>query len=162
MSCSPFVGNAVGRDNYKYFVGLLVVHVLCAVGWEVTVGYLWHRDTISWGLFFYMFYALGWLAMIGFLLQYHVQLITANLTTNEHINMAKYAYMRNQYNMQDNPFDLKSAKMNVVDGLFPSSRQYYSREEFLTAPRQRDGRAENSLSKDDLAPLLGKGDISTL
>lgn len=133
------MGNAVGRDNYKFFVGLLTVHVLCAGGWEVAVGFLWSRDSISWGLLLYAFYAFGWLIMVCFLLHYHILLIVQNLTTNEHINMGKYAYMRNQYNMTDNPFDLGSAASNCLDGLFPLSRQLYSRNEALEL---RNGRLD--------------------
>jgi hypothetical protein len=129
--CSPFVGNAVGRDNYKFFVTLLIFHVLCAVGWEVTVSYRWSRDTISWFLFLYIFYAFGWLLMVCFLLHYHVLLISQNLTTNEHINMNKYSYMKDQYNQTDNPFDLKSTGRNCMDGYFPIGKQVYNRVEAL-------------------------------
>jgi hypothetical protein len=147
------------------------VHVLCAAAWEITVSYLWSRDNISWFLFLYMFYAFGWLLMVVFLLQYHIQLITQNLTTNEHINMNKYAYMRNQYNLTDNPFDLKSAQRNFMDGMFPLSKQLYTRADALQLRNSRSdylgprSQAANSNSPganagknedDAIAPLLDK------
>lgn len=140
---SPFVGNTVGRDNYKYFVGLLSVHVLCATGWEVAAWYLWTRTTISWGLFIYMIYAILWLVMVCCLLNYHLQLLATNLTTNEQINASKYSYMRNAYNLMDNPFDRGSYLANFIDGLFPSPKVYYTRED-VVADRTRSSNKKSS------------------
>lgn len=125
----PFVGNTVGRDNYKYFIGLLIMHTICGTLWEITAVYLARRVTISWFFLFYMIYALLWMFMIFGLLSYHTQLILSNMTTNEHINHMKYPYMTNAFGGIDSPFNKRSLFENLFDGLFPSKKNYYSRQE---------------------------------
>lgn len=125
----PFVGNTVGRDNYRYFVGLLVMHTICGTLWEITALYLALRVTISWCFLFYMLYALMWMFMIFGLLSYHTQLILSNMTTNEHINHMKYSYMTNAFGGTDSPFSKPTIVENLLDGLFPSTKNYYSRQE---------------------------------
>lgn len=61
------------------------------------------------------------------LLNYHVFLLTLNLTTNEHINSGKYKYFKDEYDDFDNPFSRGSTFRNILDGLFPSDKLYYSR-----------------------------------
>lgn len=123
----PFVGNTVGRDNYKFFIGLLCTHAIVGLFWEITAVYLWRRTKISWLLFFFMIYSAGWMFMICSLLSYHVQLMLSNMSTNEHINASKYTYFRNSYNIFDNPFDKGSKLANILDSLFPSEKLVYSR-----------------------------------
>lgn len=143
----PFVGNTVGRDNYKYFVGLLVAHLVAALLWETTAVYLWRRTPISWSLFLYMLYALLWLGMICGLLYYHTQLILANLTTNEQINLSKYVYMRGPSGLFENPFDKGSPAGNLLDALFPSSKVFFSREELV---RYKQGLGRHYPEEDSL------------
>lgn len=50
------------------------------------------------------------------------KLITKNLTTNEHIGLSKYAYLRNAFNVMDNPYDRGSVLGNILSGLFPSTK----------------------------------------
>jgi palmitoyltransferase ZDHHC13/17 len=145
----PFVGNAVGRDNYVYFVSLLWCHMIAGGMWLVTVGYLYRRTTISWWLFFFAIYSVGWMFMLMGLLQYHMYLLSVNFTTNEHIGQSKYAYLRNENNMMDNPFDKKSAWKNILDGLFPRSVQFFSRDEVL-----RFGADGREFREDKLALLV--------
>jgi len=125
----PFVGNTVGRDNYFYFVGLLVMHTVCGTLWEVTAVYLMRRVTVSWFFFFYSLYAFLWMFMIFGLLNYHTQLILSSMTTNEHINHMKYPYMINAFGAVDSPFSKPSALENIMDALFPSKKAYFSRAE---------------------------------
>ena len=67
--------------------------------------------------------------MVGGLTQYHTTLIIKNLTTNEHINSARYKYLQNGYGIFDNPFDRGDQAKNIMDGLFPLSKMYYTRED---------------------------------
>jgi hypothetical protein len=129
--CSPFVGNTVGRDNYKFFIGLLFMHVVCGITWLITVIYLWRRTTISWLLFGFAIYSILWMGVIFSLFSYHLQLISQNLTTNEHIKSSSYSYLRNAYNLYDNPFNKGTFIRNLVDSLFPSTKVYYLREEVV-------------------------------
>ena len=150
----PFVGNTVSRDNYKYFIGLLCTHMVCGILWEVTAIYLARRVTISWCLFLYMIYAFLWMFMIGGLLQYHIGLITKNLTTNEHINMGKYSYLRNSYSQPDNPFDKGSPVANILDGLFPSSKSYFSREDVIRDKNGNISSSSNNFDTEEKSNLL--------
>ena len=67
--------------------------------------------------------------MIFGLLNYHAQLILNNMTTNEHINFMKYPYMTNAFGVVDSPFNKKNIGENIYDGLFPTKKSYFSREE---------------------------------
>ena len=127
----PFVGNTVGRDNYKYFIGLLVMHTICGTLWEITACHLAQRVTISWSFLLFMLYSAMWMLMIVGLLNYHTTLILNNLTTNEQINVFKYPYLQNAYGVPDSPFRRKTVFENVLDALFPSKKHYYSREEVI-------------------------------
>jgi ankyrin repeat protein len=145
----PFVYNTVSRDNYKFFYGLLVAQFVGSIFFEITCGYLVRRVTISWSMTFFILYHFFWLLMIIGLLQYHTMLITQNLTTNEHIGMGKYAYLRNEYGSVDNPFSKGSAWANVLDAISPSTQVYYSRAEVI-----RDRESERSRGDESSSPLL--------
>ncbi len=131
LLCSPFVFNTVGRDNYKWFVGLLAVHPFAYLFFVVTTVYFWRRASFSWLFVLFLFYSLGMCLMVLGLLNYHCKLLSNNLTTNEDINMTRYQYMRNEFNVLHNPFDRGSSWANVSDGLFPSGAEYFSREDAL-------------------------------
>ena len=136
----PFVGNTVGRDNYRYFVGLLFVHIVCAVLWEITAYWYSCRVTVSWYFVAFMVYSAFWAFALCGLLNYHCLLLMRNLTTNEQIGLHKYAYFKNSMGLIHNPFD-REPWSNCWDGLFPSQMVYYSREEFIYYERP-DLRAE--------------------
>lgn len=127
----PFVGNTVGRDNYKYFVFLLLSHVCAYIVWFTIALYMMNRVRISWLFTFYIMYSLMWQVMILLLLQFHINLLFSNLTTNEQINVMRYPYLKNSLNNYDNPFSKGSRLSNFIDGLFPSSENFYSRQEVL-------------------------------
>ena len=133
----PFVGNTVGRDNYMYFFGLLICHMVAGSMWLATVVYLMRRESVSWSLLIFALYSFGWMFMLAGLLQYHSYLIMNNLTTNEHINAHKYSYLKSEIGAFDNPFAKGGCGSNVMDGLFPSPVQFFSREEVLTSKHGR-------------------------
>lgn len=119
----------MGRDNYCYFIGLLCTHAIAGTLWEITACYLAMRETISWMFLGFMIYSAMWMLMILGLLQYHIMLLASNMTTNEHINAKKYTYMRSVYGQVDSPFNRKVVCLNILDGLFPTTKSYYSRAE---------------------------------
>ncbi len=127
----PFVGSTIGRDNYKYFLSLLLTHAFGAIFWEITAGYYVMRVNASWALMFFMIYSCLWLFVIFGLLTYHTQLVLMNLTTNEHINFGRYTHMRDAYGNISNPFDKHSVIGNIIDAFFPSTRSFYTREEVM-------------------------------
>lgn len=125
----PFVYNTVSRDNYKYFTGCISVHMVVSVCWMVTAGYFVRREEASYFFYFFAFFLFMWMVMVGGLTQYHTTLIIKNMTTNEHINSARYKYLQNSYGIFDNPFDRGDQAKNIMDGLFPMSKMYYTRED---------------------------------
>ena len=99
----------------------------------VTAVYYYRRVRISWTMTMFILYSGMWMLSIFTLANYHTWLLSKNLTTNEHINAAKYAYMRDEYDDFSNPFDKDNVWKNIWDGLFPSPRALYSRDEVLQA-----------------------------
>jgi hypothetical protein len=129
ISHSPFVSNTVGRDNYKYFVGLLCVHPVAYLFFAISTVYYWRRVSLSGWFILFLFYSLMMFLMVLGLLNYHCRLLGSNLTTNEDINMTRYSYMKNEFNVLHNPFDKGGFWLNALDGLFPSDKVYFNREE---------------------------------
>jgi hypothetical protein len=52
-----------------------------------------------------------------------------NMTTNEEANAYRYTYLRNEFRMFSNPFDRGDKWSNILDGLFPSKKLYYHRDD---------------------------------
>ena len=153
----PFVGNTVSRDNYKYFYGVCSVHMVVSILWLITAGYLMRRETVSWFFCAFLFQLLMWMGMLGGLTHYHTTLITKNLTTNEHTNAYRYKYLHNSYNIFDNPFDRGDHAKNIIDGLFPSTKMYYTREEVVTDRMRGASESDDSGSSD---PLMANQSIN--
>jgi ankyrin repeat protein len=148
----PFVYNTVSRDNYKYFIGCISVHMLCSISWLVTAGYLMRREEVTWFFCFFIAFLVLWMGMVGGLTSYHTNLISKNLTTNEQSNAYRYKYLHNSYNIFDNPFDKGDQNKNIIDGLFPSTKMYYAREE-VVKDRMR---AEDGEDVESASPLINK------
>ena len=125
----PFVSNTIGRDNYKYFIGLLFMYEVCAFLWETTATYYILRVHSSGWIIAFGIYTIMWILLVGGLLFFHSQLLIMNLTTNEYINISKYPYFKNPAGFIDNPFSSPKTCTNVYDGLCPSTKVFYSREE---------------------------------
>lgn len=131
----PFVGNTVGRDNYKYFVSLLILHMFCGSLYEVTCYWYSCRVTVSWMFIIFMIYSALWMLALMGLLNYHLALIAASLTTNEHMGIHKYPYLKDADGLIANPFDKESFFANLMEAYFPYQMVYYSREEYLEHER---------------------------
>jgi len=101
---SPFIYNTVGRDNYKYFVSILVWHPLAYMLFLYSTICYWYRAPLTWTFIFFLLYSFAMFVGISGLCMYHLKLIGKNMTTNEEINMFRYTYFKNEFQMQDNPF----------------------------------------------------------
>ena len=67
--------------------------------------------------------------MIFTLLSYHIKLLGSAMTTNEHMGIMKYKYLRNEMGAIDTPFSKHSLFKNWVEGLFPPKKSFFSRRE---------------------------------
>lgn len=121
----------MGRDNYKFFFGVVGLYVVCELGFLATVLMEWRRGAASWLLRLFALYSLGWLLTLLALLNYHIILINQNLTTNEHVKINAYRYLKNDDDRFDNPFEKGGFVANFVDSMFPSSEQFYFRSEVV-------------------------------
>ncbi len=83
--------------------------------------------------------------MVLGLLNYHCRLLGSNLTTNEDINMTRYSYMKNEFNVLHNPFDKGDFWSNVWDGLFPSDKPFYNRDEIANFSIRNGERGESAV-----------------
>jgi hypothetical protein len=126
---SPFIYNTVGRDNYKYFVSILLVHPIAFGLFMITTICYWLREPLSWLCIMFMVYSFLFAMAICGLTWYHLRLSMTNLTTNEEINAFRYAYLKNEFNMGDNPYDRHSPSSNFWDSMFPTTKLYYNRDD---------------------------------
>lgn len=136
----PFVYNAVGRDNYKYFFTLVCLHPLCYGMFALTTSFYISRVAISTWFILFLIYSSGMGLMVTGLAMYHIKLIMNNLTTNEDSNKFRYTYLKDSYGIFSNPFDLGNKWANCLAGLVPSSKLYYSRDEVLRDKASADHR----------------------
>lgn len=125
------MGNTLGHDNYKYFIALLFVHIIVGTLWQITAIYSYRRVGASMMMTVFMIYSGIWMVLILSLFNYHLYLLSINVTTNEQINKKKYTYFKDEYADYHNPFDQGSACANIADGLFPPIKSYYTRSDVL-------------------------------
>ena len=128
---SPYIYNSVGRDNYKYFVACVTCFTLCSAAFLLTTFLYWYRCNGSFNWIFTVFIAYSMLMLLPIcgLASYHIKLLMINMTTNEEANAYRYTYLRNEFRMFSNPFDRGDKWSNLLDGLFPSKKLYYRRDD---------------------------------
>jgi len=129
---SPFVYNTIGRDNYKYFYGLLCLHPWAFLGFALETFFYWYRNhgfASYWYYVFVIYASMMCLAVFG-LFRYHSNLVRENLTTNEDINIMKYEYLLSADGKYSNPFSLYPMD-NISEVLVPLKSVYYVREEIV-------------------------------
>lgn len=127
----PFVGNTVGRDNHRFFIGLTVFHQLCYFGFVYTSFYYGYRVQMSWFLLIFLIYGGFWDMMMMGLGSYHLQLVSTNMTTNESMGHSKYTYLKNQDGQFENPFCRGDPWLNIFDTLFPYPNHFFSRDDVV-------------------------------
>lgn len=127
----PYVFNTIGRDNYKFFVGILLWHLITYVGFLITTICLWSRTAFSGWFITFLIYSFLMFLMVFALANYHVSILLRNVTTNEDINKSKYSYLKDEFSMFSNPFDRGGPWPNAVDGCFPNGKQYYTRDQVM-------------------------------
>lgn len=119
----PFVGNCVGLYNYRYFFLYIVNHCLSQLGFIITCAKYLSRAGFDWYMCFSMVYV-GMFILPGLMmLQYHVQLIRMNLTTNEHSNLFRYDYLKDAHGRYHNPFN-QGVMHNFYTRMVPDEGSY--------------------------------------
>ena len=143
--------STVGLYNYKYFFVFLILLTSSLLAFAMTMimylsRYRAEHSSLPWMTIVATVEICLCLFPAGGLAAYHIQLSTANLTTNEHINIKRYKYfwrpnpnpMSRQGNgtgnsngsssMFHNPWN-KGSWGNLMDRLFPSDACYMIPEE---------------------------------
>ena len=138
----PFLGNAIGLYNYKYFWGYIITHTLCVSGYIITCClYLSRSGFDALVTFLMVWIGLNIIPGLG-MGTYHAMLTRKNLTTNEYSNLFKYKYLQDDMGRYANPFDL-GVMHNIYVRLFPSEEAYELPAD--RAVRMRKPRVEDEL-----------------
>eukprot|EP00924_Labyrinthula_sp_SR-Ha-C_P014923 maker-scaffold_9-snap-gene-2.66-mRNA-1 protein AED:0.02 eAED:0.02 QI:0/0.66/0.5/1/1/1/4/179/667 len=131
----PWVGQPIAKENYLYFVALLVCTEICIVGFLVCAVYsldLGHGvasvnifqplTLLVCSLLFFALYA-------GGLVLQHFMLVARNLTTNEFVNLRKYKYLKNGKNHFSQGLLKNLAEfLGLIEGKKVNLKKYYGTE----------------------------------
>ena len=111
----PYVGNCVGRENYRWFFGYAFMFFVCSSLWEITAFLYLRTVAFSWPVLLTAIFFFPFWCMSVMLTSFHVQLTLGNLTTNEQMNFSRYEYLSGP---EGNHFD-KGIVNNFLDRFFP-------------------------------------------
>lgn len=128
---SPFVDGSLGRDNYKFFVGLLIIHPIAYGGFVAATVYFFFRAPMSVWYWLFLVYSAMMCLMLQGLLRYHLGLSMKNLTTNEDVGKQKYGYLYDEKQEFNNPFDCGTPFGNFLEVIFPDTKSFFSRDEVI-------------------------------
>jgi len=120
----PFIGNAIGLLNYRYFFLYVVFHCMSVSGFIVTCSIYLHRTGFDFLTVLLLIYVGSFLIPGIFMLHYHVQLIYKNLTTNEHQNLWRYKYLQTPDGRYRNPWD-KGGMHNFYSRIIAPGEETY-------------------------------------
>jgi len=120
----PYVNNTIGSNNYKTFIafmffGLVSITTALLGNIQYVLYVRWHPWVIFQLIDQACFDCFAWV-MNGF----HASLISRNLTTNEHMNVMRYIYLRDDLGRYRNAFD---------QGTLANIRDWWSRRENVEA-----------------------------
>ena len=116
----PFVGNCVGRGNYRWFFGYAFMFFVCCSLWEITAILYLRTVEFNWSVALVAMFFFPFWGMSVTLTSYHVQLTTTNMTTNEQMNFGRYEYLENGRNRFD-----KGVLNNCILRFFPAERDIH-------------------------------------
>ena len=116
----PFVGNCVGRGNYRWFFGYAFMFFVCSSLWEITAILYLRTVEFSWPVLLVAMFFFPFWCMSVTLTSYHIQLTVTNMTTNEQMNFGRYEYMENGRNRFD-----KGIINNCLLRFFPAEKDQH-------------------------------------
>lgn len=119
----PFVGNCVGLMNYPYFYGYCLFFVLTDIGLMMSCRLFIKKVGFDWFTLIVTIYCGLYIIPSGFMVIYHTQLISNNMTTNEMENRGRYAHFRDHNGRFRNPFD-RGLVNNCFERFFPTLSSY--------------------------------------
>lgn len=115
----PYVGNAVGMYNYRYFFLYCLSFTVAALQFQYVAFKYQARHGRDMMLIAFQCWIVPFIMFGIAMVAYHTQLTHANLTTNEHMNLHRYTYFRHpETGAFKNPFD-KGCINNFIDRFFP-------------------------------------------
>jgi len=154
----PFVGNTVGLYNYPYFYLFLTNLAFHHVGFIVNLTLYLHRSpTLPWGWMLLGFFQALHIVPTGGMWIYHTQLSVSNLTTNEHMNLARYDYLNEKSTNSStgqttrrfrNPW-FRSYFRNLLDRLSPTEEMYMMPKQYQQQTQQHQSNNSNNSAADD-------------
>jgi hypothetical protein len=97
----PYVGNCVGRENYRWFFGYSFMFFVCSSLWEATAMIYLRSVRFDWMVLSVMLLFFPFWCMSVMLTSFHVQLSLMNMTTNEQMNASRYDYLADGKNKFD-------------------------------------------------------------
>jgi len=119
----PFVGNAVGLYNYRWFYLFLLCGVCAFVGWYVAAVTLLMHKGMDWPVLLTSVVIFSGLPPMVGLLAFHTQLVWFNMTTNEAQNRGRYKYLQDKDGRFHNPYDM-GCLHNAGTRICPSRRAF--------------------------------------
>ncbi|CAM9250636.1 unnamed protein product [Chrysoparadoxa australica] len=119
----PFVGNCIGKKNYKWFFLYISSFLMCTSSYVMGCILYLKWLGFDWLVLVSMLYTCIYVVMGFGLLMYHFQLVSWNLTTNEHQNWEKYKYLHGARGTYHNPFD-RGTVSNAAERLCPADDEH--------------------------------------
>jgi len=135
----PFMGVAVGEENYRIFFFSMFHAMICMWTWVVLVYYYtrdYDKNQSTWAnfceLFYWQLFAMLYLPIAIYsavMVGQHLVFIKKNLTTNEIMNRARIAYLQNKQNPYDRGMVSNFLEFfGILDPIRINTRDFYSRE----------------------------------
>jgi len=153
----PFLGTTIGLYNYRFFLFYCIFFLMSEICFIVTwITYEKRGPKVEWGMVsIFIFFTTFALMALG-LLCYHSKLIASNLSTNEHQNIWRYTYLRDEFGRFHNYFD-KGRFANLMSRLLPGPDCYVipgNHHPSLTTVPGKEAKSSKDEEKQDLLETL--------